>query len=319
MNLFNHPLFQSLSPVFILIGIGYLWARYTSVSSRGIKDLSGLVFYLLVPALLFRTMSEVHLQQLDLKPIAAYFLAALALFCVAVMWLGQKIENVVLALGSVFSNMVMIGIPLVALAYGQAGLVTLLTLVAVHALILLTAGTITLEIIVAKKSQQSTNRFSSLKAMSYKVFKSSVIHPIPLPIICGLAFAQTGLTLPVMVDVPLSFLSKAFGPLALLLVGLSLAQIRLQRLWKPALYVSLTKTVLMPLCVALSAWAFGIQGLPFVVLVVVAGLPIGANVILFSQRYNVVQELTTASMGLSTMMAALTLSIVMVLMTFVPL
>jgi malonate transporter and related proteins len=50
-------------------------------------------------------------------------------------------------------------------------------------------------------------------------------------------------------------------------------------------------------------------------MVVAAALPIGANVFLFAQRYQVVQELTTTSMGLSTVLALFSLSLVMLVMS----
>ena len=52
-------------------------------------------------------------------------------------------------------------------------------------------------------------------------------------------------------------------------------------------------------------------------MVVAAALPIGANVFLFAQRYHVVEELTTASMGISTAAALFTLSLVMLVMSWV--
>ena len=75
MTLYSHPLFVSLTPVFILIGVGYLAGRREWISSAAVKDLSNLVFLILIPALLFRTMSGVQLHELDLTPIAAYFVA----------------------------------------------------------------------------------------------------------------------------------------------------------------------------------------------------------------------------------------------------
>jgi len=69
--------------------------------------------------------------------------------------------------------------------------------------------------------------------------------------------------------------------------------------------------------VGLSAWAMGITGLQLTVLVVAGALPIGANVFLFAQRYEVAQDLTTASMGLSTVVALFTLSAAMAIMGFI--
>jgi predicted permease len=49
------------------------------------------------------------------------------------------------------------------------------------------------------------------------------------------------------------------------------------------------------------------------VMVVASALPIGANVFLFSQRYKVAEELITASVVVSTALALVTLTVVLIL------
>ena len=141
--------------MFLLIGVGFLAGRLQWIRGDAIKDLSNLVFLVLIPALLFRTMSAVRFEQLDLTPVAAYFLAAVGLLLVSIAWRGFNCRSVVMALAGVFSNMVMIGITLVELAYGKRGLVTLLTLVSVHALILLTLGSVMLELAAARETRRA--------------------------------------------------------------------------------------------------------------------------------------------------------------------
>ena len=51
-------------------------------------------------------------------------------------------------------------------------------------------------------------------------------------------------------------------------------------------------------------------------IVMLAALPVGSNALIFAQRYDTAQELTTASMGLSTVAALLTLSLVMLAMSW---
>jgi predicted permease len=278
-----------------------------------VKDLSNLVFLLLIPSLLFRTMSSVRFEQLDLRPIAAYFPAALLLLFGSIAWRGFNRGSVVRALAGTFSNMVMIGITLVGLAYGQAGLVTLLTLVSVHALILLTLGSVVLELAVAREARAGGQRAPNVLQTAWSAFKGALIHPIPLPIVCGLLYAQTGWGLPAVVDKPLQLLGSAFGPISLVLVGVTLARTPLGGHLKDALWIAASKNLLLPVLVAASCWIAGITGLQFTVMVVAAALPVGANVFLFAQRYEVDQELTTASMGLSTILAMATLSLVMAL------
>lgn len=318
------PVFASLTPVFLLIALGALAGWREWIRAEAVKDLSNLTFMLLIPALLFRTMAQVHLEQLDLRPIVAYFPAAVLLFGVLVRWLGFSAKGVVTALTAVFSNMVMIGITLVELAYGKAGLVTLLTLVSVHALVLLTTATVVLELAAAAARDDAAapgavaptrfQRWWRAGTTAALAFKGAVLHPVPLPILCGLLFAQTGWTLPVVVDKPLALLGSAFGPVALVLVGATLVRTPVGSHWRAALALSLCKNLVLPAMVGASAWLLGIRGLPLTVMVVAAGLPVGANVFLFSQRYGVSHELVTASLGVSTVLAPVTLSVLMLLM-----
>ncbi|RJP71590.1 MAG: AEC family transporter [Comamonadaceae bacterium] len=314
MNIATHPVVASLTPVFILIALGYLAGRLQWIRDAAVKDLSNLVFLLLIPALLFRTMSAVRFEQLDLRPVVAYFIAALTLLAVSIVWRGFNRGSVVMALAGTFSNMVMIGITLVELAYGKAGQVTLLTLVSVHALILLTVGSIVLELAVAREARAGGQRAPHVLETAWSAFKGALIHPIPLPILSGLLFAQTGLTLPTVIDRPLQLLGSAFGPIALVLVGVTLARTPMAGHLRQALWISASKNLALPLLVGLCAWAMGITGLPLTVMVVAAALPVGANVFLFAQRYEVAQEVTTASMGLSTVLALFTLSLAMTVM-----
>src|SRR6185369_8368688 len=137
----------------------------------------------------------------------------------------------------------------------------------------------------------------------------AIIHPVPLPIIAGLLFAQTGLELPPVLDKPLQLLANAFGPLALLLVGATLSATPVGAHWRGALGLALVKNLAHPALVVAIGWALGLHGVPLAVMVIAAALPIGANVFLFSQRYQVAEELVTASLAVSTALALVTLSV----------
>ena len=307
----NHPVFSALVPVVLLVALGYASGRWRWIRAEASKDLSNLVFVVLTPALMFRTMSAVHVEELDFRPLAAYFVAVLILFAATLALQGFNRRAAVLALAASFSNTVMIGIALIGLAYGQAGLVILLTLVSLHALVLLTAGTVVLELAVARESAQAQPR--AIWRTVLGAVRNAVIHPVPLPILAGLLFAQTGWVLPEVVDRPLQWLGNAFGPLALLLVGVTLAGSGVGPQLRGALGVMLAKNLLMPALVAGLGLLLGLSGLPLLVMVVTAALPIGANVFLFSQRYAVAEELVTASVIVSNAAALLTLPLVMAL------
>jgi hypothetical protein len=312
----TNPVFSALLPVVLLIVIGVLAGRAGWIREEAIKDLSNLVFMVLTPALLFRTMSTVHVEQLNFKPVALYFVAALLLYGAMLVWQDWSRRAAVLALAVTFSNTVMIGIPLIGLAYGQAGLVTLFTLISVHSLVLLMLSSVVLELGAAREERaagQGGQRHMALTVLA--AVKSGIIHPVPLPIILGLLFAQTGWVLPEVVDKPLHLLGSAFGPVALVLVGVTLTQVQVGPYLKAALGISLLKNGVLPLLVALLGLGLGMQGLPLTVMIVTASLPMGANVFLFAQRYEVAQDLVTASLAVSTVIGLATVSLVMPLVT----
>ena len=93
----NSPVISALLPVVLLIAIGFISGRAGWIRPEASKDLSNLVFMVLTPALLFRTMSTVHVEQLDFKPVAMYFVAATLLFAAVLVWQGFTRRAAVLA------------------------------------------------------------------------------------------------------------------------------------------------------------------------------------------------------------------------------
>ena len=305
----NSPVFASLIPVILFIALGFFAGRRGWIRATSVKDLSNLVFMVLTPALLFRTMSTVHVQDLDFGPVAIYFAAAGLIFAATLGVQGFSTLAAARGLANTFSNTIMIGVPLVGLAFGEAGLVTLFTLISVHALILLTGATVVFELAAAREHAAKDDGGGTQQPMWRTVLqavRNGIVHPVPLPIIAGLLFAQTGLVLPEVVGKPLQLLGQALGPIALLLVGVTLAFTKVGHQFGAALRIALVKCVVHPLVLAALGWSLGLSGMPLAVMIVAAALPVGANVFLFTQRYEVAQEEVTASIAVSTALALVT-------------
>ena len=310
----NSPAFLALVPVILFISLGFFVARWGWIRAAAVKDLSNLVFMVLTPALLFRTMSTVKVQQLNFGPVAVYFLAAGLLFGATLLKEGFSTLGAARGLAHTFSNTIMIGVPLVGLAFGDAGLVTLFTLISVHSLILLTSATVIFELAAARAMVRSGQAppHSLLRTVAQAV-RNGIVHPVPLPIIVGLVFAQTGLVLPEVIDKPLQLLGQALGPLALLLVGVTLAFGSVGAYFKAALRIALVKNLLFPCVLVACGWALGLHGMALSVMVVASSLPVGANVFLFAVRYGVAPDEVTASIAVSTALALLTVPVVLLL------
>ncbi|MFY8041702.1 MAG: AEC family transporter [Rhodoferax sp.] len=311
---FDHPVVSSLLPVVLLIGVGYVSGRFNVIRQESVRDLTNLVFLVLIQALLFRTMCTVDVAQLDFGSLSVYFAVSVALFVAQVLVQGGGSRAAVLALSGIFGNTAMIGIPLIGLAYGKEGLVVLFTLISMHSLVLLTMTTVVLELFSAREQAHTGATATSHLRTVGLAMRNAVLHPVPLPIIAGLLFAQTGWALPGVVDRPLQLLGNAFSPVALVLMGVTLAKTAVGSHLRGTLAIASIKNLLHPALMALVAYAAGLRGITLAVLVMAAAMPIGANVFLFAQRYQKAQELVTASVVVSTVMAVFTVTLVMYLL-----
>ena len=307
------PALSALLPVVILIVAGLIAAKVNWIRPGSVKDLTNLVFYVLTPALLFRTMATVQLDTLDFSPAILYFVAVGLVFAGTMLLSGFTTLAAARALGHTFSNNIMIGIPLVGLAFGQEGLVVLLTLISIHALVLLGTATLVFELAQARQSN-AQGKPQGLARTVLQAIKNSIIHPVPLPIIAGLLYAQTGLGIPAVVDKPMQLLGQALGPIALVLVGVTLAYSQLGSMIKPAVRIAMVKTLIHPVLFLAVAWVFGLRGVPMATMAVAASLPVGANVYMFAQRYGVAQEEVTASIAISTFICLFTLPVVLLVL-----
>lgn len=301
-------------PAAIIVIAGYFAGRRV-LDPSAIKALSDLCFLLFLPCLLFRSMATARFEGSDLTLLAAYFGASLLWFlCVALFSRRNPLQTtagaIVMGLGAVFSNTVQLGIPIQTLAFGDAGLTLHLSIIALHSLVLLTAATVWLEV---SRARDSSNNHS-LGRNIFNVVKTSVLHPVILPILIGLLWGFAKFPLPLWADQPLGFLASAAGPLMLVLMGAQLSTMRLAEHLRAAFALTVAKNFVHPLLIFGVAWALGLSPLATAVAVTCAALPIGSNVFLFAQRYNVNENITTAATAISSLAALVSLTIALALL-----
>ena len=137
--------------------------------------------------------------------------------------------------------------------------------------------------------------------------RNTVIHPVVLPVLAGLAFNLAGLSIPALVDETLQMLALAVVPMCLVVIGMSLEHYGIKGSLSGAIWLTLGKLVVLPgLVLVAGRWAFGLTGVPLAVIVVCASLPVGSNPLLFAQRYRTLEGETTTAVVISTFAFALT-------------
>jgi malonate transporter and related proteins len=314
-----------LLAILIVVALGWAMARLQvfrasgaasgSGSAETTRLLSNLAFYIFIPALLFRTAARLDLAHLPWATLQAFFAPMLLLMLLIYAWQRQRHRTrglgvaapCVRAMGGGYGNLVQVGLPLAAALFGEAGLAIHITLVGVHSVLLLTAITALVELDLARERRRQGNADAHIGHTLWLTARNTLVHPVVLPVLCGLLFNAAGFALPVLLDEVLSLLGQAVVPLCLVLIGMSLAAYGVRGVVKGAAVATLIKLLLAPaLVLAIAHWGLGLSGLALAVVVIAAALPTGANALIFAQRYDTLQAEATATIVLSTLAFALT-------------
>ena len=298
--------FYKLLAIMGTIGLGWLalrrgWFARDGAGGDAAQVLANAALYVFVPALLFRTMVRQDLAALPLRTLAAYFVPALACMLGANGWFRSRqqqpgAEPATRAIAASYGNAVQLGIPMAAAMFGETGLALHIALVSLHGLVMLTVLTVLVEADLARGSA-TASRWQTLQT----TVRNTLIHPVVMPVVAGLIWNLTGLGLHPVADQLLQTLGVAVVPLSLVLIGASLATYGVQGHLRSAWGVALLKLLVMPAVVLLVArWAFGLQGTPLAVLVMMAALPAGSNALIFAQRYKTLQAEASVAIVVST-------------------
>ena len=309
MNTFLHHV-SLASPLFVLVFAGYALMRFSGWPKSMSDNLTRFVFSVALPAMLFRLMSDFSkLPPVDARLLVAFFGSCLIVFAIGrlVAWKCFALDGVgqsVFALGGVFSNNVMLGLPLAKVALGEAALPSVALVLVFNALILWALVTVSVE--WARHGRFSVQGFA-------KTARAVLTNPIVAGILAGTLFGLTGLPVPALVDAPLALLGQAATPLALFALGMGLAEFGVRDGWRISVAITAVKLLVQPLVVWLLARLLGLPQLETEVVVLLASIAVGANVYLMSRQFKILEGPVAGSLVLSTGLAALTTPVVLTL------
>jgi predicted permease len=315
--------FFKLVAIFVVVGLGWVvgkarWLGPNNESSDPARTLANAAYYIFVPALLFRTTARIDLKAMPWGTVVAFFVPVLTLLVGVYLWERRANRAGALpaaapsvrAISATFGNSVQVGIPFAAALFGEAGLAIHVALVSLHAMTLLTVLTALVELDLARARRTAGHSNAHLLKTLGRTMRNTIIHPVVLPVLAGLAWNLAGLPLPTVADEILATLAQAVVPLCLVLIGMSLAYYGVKGAARGAVTISVLKLLVLPAMVlAMAHWGFGLTGLPLAVVVMMAALPVGSNALIFSQRYETLEAEATAAIVFSTLGFVMTASV----------
>jgi len=302
------PVVDVIFPIFGLLMVGYFTVILGWFDQTAIRGLTRFVFDFAVPMLLLRTVSNAQLpEEIPWNFLGSYYLGTmLVLFSgfliTRIMYRITFSEQVVFAFSCSFSNTVLLGIPIVLLAYGDQGALPLFIIIGTHGFVMFPLFTIMMEIGQIGEAP--------VKILLAKTSYGLITNPLVIGLLCGLGCNLLGITLWKPLDEMAKLLGDAVTPGALFALGATLAGFRKKIQWKELPMIVLIKIIVHPLLVWLLAGiVFGLTETIWIkVLVILAALPTGVNPFLFASRYNTGQLLSSGAVFISTFISIFTLS-----------
>ncbi|MCV0429561.1 MAG: AEC family transporter, partial [Roseibium sp.] len=281
--------FSIVAPVFVLIAIGYSLARFRILNQSVGEALGQFVFIVPIPVLIFRTLTTADLSAgFPFALWASYFLGGTATWFLGGIVIRKGFgrdarAGAIGAISSTYSNLVLVGLPLVTAVYGQEGQVPLLLLISVH------FATMTLILSVAMERAAAVDNGEELPPLGKLVvatLRSLFKNPLIIMIVFAFAWRQTGLQIPEIGQDVLNRIAATALPLALLSLGMSLVHYGMRGNILPGFLLSILKMVVMPSIVFLiGTFLFQLPPLWATVATVAAGCPTGVNAYIFANRY----------------------------------
>ena len=293
-------------PVFAVILLGYGVGKTRLFGDEGVKALTTFCFFVAIPAVLFRAMAQLDAPSgSDFAVVIAFYAAVLVTYALAmaaarVFFRLKLAEQALFAVGATYSNILLLGIPLVVTAFGPRAALPQSAILALQSVLLIS---LTSFIVEAARGGDSGTR-SGLGTILKSAGVALATNPIIVSMVAGFAWGRTGLGLHEIVEKSLVFLGQAAVPTALFALGASLTRFKLGGDLRQVATMGLIKLALLPALVFVSAkYVFGLEPLPVAVATVSAAMPTGVNAFLLAMRYDTLVARVATAMIATTALA----------------
>ena len=306
-------LLDVIIPVFLIISFGYctVWVRLFSIDT--IDGLMKFTQNFAIPVLLFNAIAKVDLANIfNFNLFFSFYVGATAGFLIG--FLGSHYifnrpleDSVAIGFCCLFSNTVMLGLPITERAYGTDALQHNFAIVSIHAPFCYFLGITVMELIKSTEKSISKKGIIILKAM----FSNALVVGIVLGFlvnICGVNLAKS-------IQASVDMITAVALPAALFGMGGILYQYRPEGDAGPIIMICAVSLIIHPAIV----WIFGSQlnltDAQLRSVVITAAMAPGINTYVFANMYGKAKRVASTGVLLST---ALSIGTVWVWLSLLP-
>lgn len=224
-------LFNIILPIFLVLGAGYVATRTGLLKLSVSEALMSYTQNIAFPCLLFLAISTFDLgEQFHAPLLLSFYVGATACFFLGMFGarlFGRDPEDaVVIGFCCLFSNSMMLGVPITERAFGHGALDGNFAIIAIHAPFGYTLG------IVAMELTRAGGQGLAVTALAKRILRQIFTNPLVIALLCGFVVNLSGLTVPKPLDDALQIIARSALPAALFAVGGVMVQYKIEGDWR---------------------------------------------------------------------------------------
>ncbi len=291
-------LLDVILPVFLVMGFGYAAVWKGLLSGEAIDALMRFTQNFAIPCLLFQAIALIDIgETFDPALLGSFYAGATVAFASGL--LGARIlfgrpweDSVAIGFCALFSNSVLLGLPITERAFGAEALGPNYAIVALHAPYCYILGFIAMELARARRN--------SLRGTLGSVLVSMIRNPLMIGIALGFLANILDLRLPSALGDAIALMASAALPAALFGLGGVLRRYRPEGDMVTSLYVCAVSLVVHPMIVWGLGSTTGLTEGQFRSAVLTAAMGPGVNAYIFANMFGVAKRVAATSVLLAT-------------------
>lgn len=300
-------LFDVILPVFLVIGFGYGAARAGLFSGAAVDGLMRFAQNFAVPCLLFQSIARLDLAaEFDARLLISFYAGAFTAFALGVtgarvLFRRNAADCVAIGFCCLFSNTLLLGLPIMERAYGPASLAGNVAIISIHAPMLYAFGIIAMEI------ARSGGAGLARGAVLGRIVTGIATNPLVIGITLGLIVNLAGDPLPEVVWSAVGMMVRAALPAALFGLGGVLTRYRPEGDMRAIAMVTALSLIVHPaVTYGLGRWVLDLGTAQIRSAVVTAAMAPGVNAYLFANMYGAAPRVAASSVLIATAATLLT-------------
>ena len=303
MSTLTYIITNIILPIFLLVAAGYIAQKKLRMDARTFSRAN---IYLFIPAVLFMKIYEAKVSIAFIGQVVAYIMAVQA-FMLLLGELLSRLNKYPRSKKKAFCNTLLFfnsgnyGLPLIDLVFKGNAIAS-----ASQIFIMLTQNITT--------STFGVFQASSGKSSYKQALKNVLIMPSLYVLTVVIIVKVTGFTVPDPILTPLRYLSEGFIGMALLTLGVQLAEVTAKINIKDVLLSSSIRLVLSPALGFLLVLLLGVQGDLAKAMIIGVATPTAVNTAILAREFDNEPEYASQNVLVSTLLSPITLSILIFLL-----